>query len=272
MPTVPATWTVDSLRERLSGTRFTDVRLFDEIDSTNRYLLDEAATGASEGLVAVANHQTSGRGRLGRRWESQPGASLLVSVLLRPSAPPLELPSERLHLVTAACSMAACDAVEQVAGFRPGVKWPNDLMADGRKLAGILAESRVVASGVDALVVGLGLNVAQESFPAELAEIATSCRQVAGRAVDGADLLVAFLVALDSRYADLAHTSGFADALRGYRSACVTIGCRVRAELTDHSITGVAMEIDDDGHLVVETSPGARIVVTAGDVVHLLAL
>ncbi len=271
MPTVPATWTVDSLRARLSGTRFTDVRLFDEIDSTNRYLLDEAATGASEGLVAVANHQTSGRGRLGRRWESQPGASLLVSVLLRPSAPPLELPSERLHLVTAACSMAACDAVEQVGGFRPGVKWPNDLMVDGRKLAGILAESRVVAAAVDALVVGVGLNVAQESFPAELAQIATSCRQVAGRAVDRADLLVAFLIALDRRYARLAKPASLADTLHEYRRACVTVGRRVRAELGDRSITGVVLEIDDDGHLVVETSPGTRTVVTAGDVIHLIA-
>ena len=272
MPTVPATWTVDSLRARLTGTRFTEVRLFDEIDSTNRYLLDEAAAGAPEGLVAVANHQTSGRGRLGRRWESQPGASLLVSVLLRPSAPPLELPSERLHLVTAACSMAACDAVEQVAGFRPGVKWPNDLMVDGRKLAGVLAESRVVAAAVDALVVGVGLNVAQESFPAELAEIATSCRQVAGRAFDRADLLVAFLVALDSRYAKLAQPAGLTDVLREYRGACVTVGRAVRVDLADRSIEGVAVDIDDDGHLVVETSPGANIVVTAGDVVHLLAL
>ncbi len=272
MPTIPATWTVDSLRARLAGTRFTDIRLFDEIDSTNRYLLDEAATGASEGLVAVANHQTSGRGRLGRRWESEPGASLLVSVLLRPSAPPLELPSERLHLVTAACSMAACDAVGQVAGFRPGVKWPNDLMADGRKLAGVLAESRVVAAAVDALVVGVGLNVAQESFPAELSQIATSCNQVAGRQVARADLLVAFLIALDRRYARLAQLSGLADTLSEYRGACVTIGRPVRAELADHSITGVAVEIDDDGRLVVETSPGAHTVVTAGDVIHLTAM
>lgn len=272
MPTVPATWTVDSLRARLSGTRFTAVRLFDEIDSTNRYLLDEAATGASEGLVAVANHQTSGRGRLGRRWESQPGASLLVSVLLRPSAPPLELPPRRLHLVTAACSMAACDAVEQVAGFRPGVKWPNDLMADGRKLAGVLAETRVVEAGVDALVVGVGLNVEREAFPPELAEIATSCGQVAGRSVDRADLLVALLTAFDRSYTQLALPAGPAEVLREYRRACVTVGNSVRVDFAGRSIEGVAVEIDEDGHLVVETSPGARSVVTAGDVAHLLPL
>lgn len=271
MPTVPATWTVDALRDRLVGTRFADVRLFDEIDSTNRYLLDEAGAGAPEGVVAVADHQSAGRGRLGRRWESQPGASLLVSVLLRPTSRPLRWSPERLHLVTAACAMAVCDAVEQVAGFRPGLKWPNDLVVEDRKLAGVLAESRVVAVGIDALVVGLGLNVAQESFPPELAEIATSCRQVSGRAFDRADLLVAFLVALDRRYTQLGQPSGPADTLHEYRNLCVTVGRAVRVDFADRSIEGVAVEINDDGHLVVETSPGTCTVVTAADVVHLRA-
>jgi BirA family biotin operon repressor/biotin-[acetyl-CoA-carboxylase] ligase len=172
-----------------AGTRFAVVRRFAEIDSTNRYLLDEARSGAFEGAVAVADHQSAGRGRLGRRWEAPAGSNLLVSMLLRPT-----LVVEELHLCTMAVALAAAAACEQAAGVRPDLKWPNDLMVGGRKLGGILAEAlpagalsagarpegplpagplpagapagrsdgseRTEASGVGpAVVVGLGLNV-----------------------------------------------------------------------------------------------------------------
>src|ERR1700681_4786111 len=110
-----------TLQRLATITRFTDIRQFDLIDSTNRYLLDAARTGAADGTVAIAAYQTAGRGRRGRTWTAMPNASLLVSVLLRPSG----LPADRRHLVTAAMSLAAISACEEVAGFRPGVKWPN---------------------------------------------------------------------------------------------------------------------------------------------------
>ncbi len=126
-------------------------------DSTNRYLLDEARAGAAGGLVVVADHQTAGRGRLGRRWEAPAGANLLVSVLLRPS-----LPIEELHLCTVAMALAtraACSAVTAGAVV-PVLKWPNDVMVGERKLAGILAETIPGDGGSRAVVVGMGLNVA----------------------------------------------------------------------------------------------------------------
>ena len=112
------------------------VRWFEEIDSTNTYLRGEAADGAPEGLVAVADHQTAGRGRLDRRWESPPGANLLASVLLRPDCNP-----DDLHLCTGALGLAAVDACAEVAGVEAQLKWPNDLLVGGAKLAGILAEA-----------------------------------------------------------------------------------------------------------------------------------
>ena len=120
----------------MPGARFTDIRRFDTIDSTNRYLLDQARAGAPDGVVAVADHQSAGRGRLGRRWEAPTGANLLVSVLLRPDLPP-----PLRHLVPAVVALAASDAAETVTGLVLGVKWPNDLLgSDGRKVAGVLAE------------------------------------------------------------------------------------------------------------------------------------
>ncbi len=130
-----------------------DVRRFDEIDSTNAYLRRVARDGAPEGVVAVADHQSAGRGRMDRRWESPPGASLLVSVLFRPDFDPSEL-----HLCTAAVALAAAEACRRVAGVGPVIKWPNDLVVGDAKLAGVLAEAEFL-SGSCALVVGLGLNV-----------------------------------------------------------------------------------------------------------------
>src|SRR2546423_7667400 len=117
-----------------AGATFADVRRFAELDSTNRHALELARQGVPEGLVVVADHQTAGRGRLGRSWEAPPGSSLLMSMLLRPSLAP-----ERLHLTTVAVALAAADACEEEAGFRPALKRPNDLVVDDRKLGGIPA-------------------------------------------------------------------------------------------------------------------------------------
>ena len=118
------------------GYKIWDVRRHADLDSTNRQAADLARAGAPEGVVVVADHQTAGRGRLGRVWDAPPGSSLLMTVLLRPA-----LDAARLHLVTMAVALAAADACAEVAGFVPELKWPNDLVVQDRKLAGILAEA-----------------------------------------------------------------------------------------------------------------------------------
>jgi BirA family transcriptional regulator, biotin operon repressor / biotin---[acetyl-CoA-carboxylase] ligase len=236
LPLTPATWS----DPRLDGTRFRDVRWFESVDSTNRYLLDCAAHGAAEGVVAVADEQTAGRGRLGRSWIAPPGTALLVSVLLRPS-----LPVERLHLVTLAAALAATEAVPDV-GAR--VKWPNDVVVGDRKLAGVLAE----ADGAGAVVVGMGLNLRDDWFPPDLRDIAIGC------GTDRAEALVAWLRAYDARLAAL--DTVLADAAA--RSA--TLGRRVRVELAQETFEGTARALTDEGYLVVDER-----VVSAGDVIHL---
>jgi BirA family biotin operon repressor/biotin-[acetyl-CoA-carboxylase] ligase len=230
-----------------------EVRWFDSLDSTNRYLLDEARRGAPEGLVAVADFQTAGRGRRGRGWVAPPGASLLVSVLLRPALAPEQTP-----LVAMACGVAMVDAVALVAGFTPGLKWPNDLVVRDRKLVGILAER-----DGDAVVVGAGVNVEWHEFPPELAETATACNLEAGHSVDRRELLTAFLAELDRGYADLAGVIG------EYRLRLTTLGRRVRVERSGGDLVGRAVGIGDTGQLQIEDDHGDVLEVHVGDVVHL---
>lgn len=237
------------------------VELVPEIDSTNRALLERARAGEAEGIVLVAEHQTAGRGRLGRTWEAPPGVSLLVSVLLRPS-----LPLERVHLVTVAAGLAAAEACDEVAGVLPSLKWPNDLVIDDaagtRKLAGLLAESVVDGGRMTALVVGMGLNV---NWPVEqLPEGATSLDNLAGHEVDRMRLLEVWLERLDARYRALPDDDGLAD----FRERCATLGRPVRVETAAGPVEGEAVDVTADGHLVVDTGDG-RQTFAVGDVVHL---
>lgn len=232
----------------------------DEVDSTNRVALEAALAGAPAGLVVVADHQTAGRGRLGRTWEAAPGSSLLLSVLLRP-----ERSIELLHLSTAAVALAMADAVAAVAGFTPDLKWPNDLLARGRKLAGVLAEADVGGAGeVRAVVVGVGVNVAGGSVPPDLAGQATSCAAEAGRDVDRRRLCDEFLVRLGDR-----NGAGDVSLLADYRARLATLGRRVRVERAAGTVEGVAVDLDRTGALLVELPTGCIEVIAAGDVVHL---
>jgi BirA family biotin operon repressor/biotin-[acetyl-CoA-carboxylase] ligase len=219
-----------------------DVRRFDTIDSTNTWLMDQARAGAPERLVAVADHQSAGRGRLGRTWEAPAGANLLCSVLLRPSV--------ASHLVVARVALAGRDAARDVAGVDAGLKWPNDLLVDGAKLAGVLAEAD---AGSGAVVVGIGMNVGWA--PPGAARL--------GDGVTRDAVLEALLHALDGWVA--ADDAAVASA---YRTACVTLGQRVRVELSDETFDGTAADVDDSGHLLVDVGVCLR-TIAAGDVIHL---
>jgi BirA family transcriptional regulator, biotin operon repressor / biotin---[acetyl-CoA-carboxylase] ligase len=257
----------------MPGTRFTDIRRFDTIDSTNRYLLEEARAGAPDGVVAVAEHQSAGRGRLGRRWEAPAGANLLVSILLRPG-----LPAPYRHLASAVVALAAAAAARSVAEVELGVKWPNDLLGpDGRKVAGVLAEGDLAGggpSGTDgsaAIVVGIGINVnwpAKEAdLPDDLVGTATSLSQQAGHPVDRSAVLDALLGALEPRLVDLGTPAGRIRQADELRSRCTTIGTPVRIELAGTGFEGTAVDVTAEGHLVVDVD-GTRRTVVAGDVIH----
>ena len=239
-----------------------EIRHFAEIDSTNTYVRREARHGAPEGLVAVADHQTAGRGRLDRRWESPPGANLLTSVLLRPACA-----SGDLHLCSGAVALAAADACRDVARVEPDLKWPNDLLVGEAKVAGVLAEAEFDGPRLAAVVVGIGINVAWPGPP----EAGGTCLDDAGgeaQPVDKAVLLERMLEGLSARRLLLDDEDGRRGLADEVRRRCATLGRRVRVTLPDGELTGVAEAIDDDGRLVVEAASGPR-AVSAGDVVHL---
>jgi BirA family biotin operon repressor/biotin-[acetyl-CoA-carboxylase] ligase len=258
----------------MSEPQFTDIRRFESIDSTNRYLLDEARRGAPAGVVAVADHQSAGRGRLGRTWEAPSGSNLLLSVLLRP-----DLPADDRQLASAVVALAGTDAIGVVTGLTLGIKWPNDLLGpDGRKLAGVLAEADLAesVSGTSALgapiVVGIGINanwpVRDGELPPELRGGATSLLMETGRPVDRSELLDVFLTALAPRVADLGSEAGRARQCGDFQARCTTLGTAVRVELPGEHFEGVATHLTAEGHLVVAVGGTTRTVV-AGDVVHL---
>jgi BirA family biotin operon repressor/biotin-[acetyl-CoA-carboxylase] ligase len=270
----------DRARSALAGTRFADVRWVSETGSTNRDVLELAARGAPEGVVVVADHQQAGRGRLDRSWHAPPRGSLLMSILFRPS-----LAVADAHRLTTAAGVSAAQACRSVSGIEPRLKWPNDLVIDTdrdtdpggsvRKLGGILAESTVEGGELQAVVVGIGLNVNWPSdLPTELAEIATALNHLTGYDLDREDLLIALLAQLD-HWSDvvLAPSGDRASLLMDQaRAWSATLGRQVRVDLGVEQVEGEALELTDDGALVVGVGTAAgleRRVIVAGDVVHL---
>ncbi len=264
-------------------TRFTDVRHVAETGSTNTDVMELARQGEPEGVVLVADHQTAGRGRAGRTWTAPPGASLLCTILLRPPAPVASM-------ATFALAVAAAEAVESVAGFRPGLKWPNDLVvedAEGgavrtRKLAGILAEAEWspgsnIAAGhrnPDAheratVAAGIGLNVSwPDEVPDELADVAVAINHVSPARPTRDEVLEALLDRFDVHYGALVRGDVTA-VLDEWRTRSVTLGREVRIDLGADDLVGTALDVTPDGHLVVEPLEGGRRTIAVGDVVHL---
>jgi len=262
-----------TIRQGPEGTRFREVRWVAETGSTNADLLDAASRGAPDGTVLVADHQLEGRGRLDRVWEAPAASSLLVSVLLRPQLAPADA-----FLLTSAAGVAAVEASRMVAGCTPGLKWPNDLVAvagdrhRGRKLGGILAESRVVDNHLEAVVLGMGLNANwPDPLPPELAGTVDALNHVVGHDVDLAALLDAWLRRLDHWLDVLGDGGGRAALLERVRVVSATLGREVRVELPGGVVVeGEAVDVTDGGHLLVQPDGGGDPVeVTVGDVVHL---
>jgi BirA family biotin operon repressor/biotin-[acetyl-CoA-carboxylase] ligase len=225
------------------------------VESTQTIAFALAAEGAPDGTVVVADSQAAGRGRRGRPWVDEPGASLLASIVMRPRLEPSRLPGLSL-----AAAVAVAEALTRTAGVTPRLKWPNDVLVGGRKLAGILLESRL--SGDQATtILGVGVNLSQRVFPAELGQKATSVWLVSGRLVDRDSLLAALLDAL-AEWRRKLERQGFAPIRARWRQLADTLG---RAVTVD-GVSGVAVDVDSDGALVVADAEGRRRRVVAGEV------
>jgi BirA family biotin operon repressor/biotin-[acetyl-CoA-carboxylase] ligase len=233
------------------------------VESTQPIAFAIAADGAPDRSVVIADSQAAGRGRRGRTWHDEPGASLLVSIVLRPRVSPARLPTLSLT-----AGVALAEALERAAGLAVRLKWPNDVLVGGRKLAGILLESRMIpaaaGSAAPAVVaLGIGVNLTQRAFPLDLAERATSVRLAGGREVDRDTLLTEVLARLD-HWRERLETEGFEPVRERWRALADTLGRPVSVD----GVAGVAVDLDDDGALLVADDHGVRRRVVAGDVMQ----
>jgi BirA family biotin operon repressor/biotin-[acetyl-CoA-carboxylase] ligase len=231
----------------------------DEVDSTNRLASELARDGAPEGTVVIAESQTAGRGRLGRTWESPSHLNLYLSMVLRPGLAPVHITP--IALVAA---IGVVEAIRDTSGLGAAIKWPNDVLLSGRKVAGILTEMDAEADRVRFVVLGIGvnLNASSRDFPPELRRKASSLRIATRRRVDRVQFTAALIRALESRY-DTFLAGGFRALRPVYESHHSLVGRRVRAE--EGRISGTVLGVDDAGALLLDTPEGRR-AVAAGEV------
>lgn len=229
---------------------------FPAIGSTNSYAADLAREGAAEGTLVTTDDQTAGRGRIGRAWRSLPGEQLILSLVLHPPFPP--------HFLVMASALAVTETIERVTGLATGIKWPNDVQVDGRKVCGILIET-----STDFAILGIGLNVnGSLAGDTELATRATTLAETLGRSVSREAVAVELLQRLDDLYT-LLLTRG-EEGRRGLRDAwrqrLVTLGRRVSLLQGEQRVTGIAEDVDADGVLLLRRDDGMLQPVTWGDV------
>ncbi len=247
---------------RVSGPIGGTVYFYDSLGSTNDRAMELAADGAPHGTVVVAERQSSGRGRLGRKWVSPGGRNLYLSIILRPSVDP-----RGAGMLPLVCAVAVADALKEATELAPRIKWPNDIQISGRKAGGILCEMRSEPGSVLYAIAGIGVNInsTASSFPEDLREIATSVYLETGKKHKRAALAISVLKAFSVWYERWLREGSVpvAAAWRGYSS---TIGRRVRVSAPAGDVSGTALDIDADGSLLIETSHAHIQAISTGDV------
>jgi len=242
------------------------ILLFESIDSTNLEAMRQAKAGAAEGLCIIAREQTRGRGRLDRSWHSPKDAGLYFIIVLRPSFEIGLWP-----LISLAAALAVSDAIASAFKVAVDIKWPNDICAEERKVAGILAETVETSNGA-AVIVGIGINLTSDNFPPELNQVATSIAARTDRAIDCESLIAELITSLTRRYEILHTEEGCKQIVSDWcANSSYAFDRGVRVTLHNESFEGVTRGLERDGALRVETSEGATKIVRAGDVTALRA-
>ena len=254
----------DDLLARLGKTKVIgrDIHVFEQTTSTNDVIEKLARDGVKEGAVVFAESQTKGRGRLGRKWISPERKGLWFSILLRPDLRPQETTQ-----LTVASATALRRAIQSETGLRPEIKWPNDIVIGGKKVAGILTELSAELDKVRHVILGIGVdvNLGAGEFPPELRKLATSLKIESGKTISRAELATAILRELDSDYARICGGS-FAEVADEWQEHCKTIGRQVTIQIGERRIRGRAESLDDDGALLLRTDHGRLERITGGDV------
>ncbi|GIP32424.1 biotin--[acetyl-CoA-carboxylase] ligase [Paenibacillus sp. J2TS4] len=247
------------LRTKIMGS---SLRIYDEVDSTQNLAHELVRQGCPEGTVILAEEQTSGRGRMGKAWHSPKGKGIWMSVILKPHIPLKQ--TSQLTLLTA---VALCRTLRKGLGINVGIKWPNDLLIDGRKISGILLESSGEDDRLNYVVAGIGISVNLDAadFPEALAEQATSLRIVYGKPLDRIDIICRFLEEFEDLYL-LYLQQGFSPIRTLWEALTISLNRPLKIRTHDGWIEGTAENIDDAGALTVKTADGERIKLFSGDI------
>jgi BirA family biotin operon repressor/biotin-[acetyl-CoA-carboxylase] ligase len=258
--TIPDLLLPEFLAPSLQGTIFAEhIHHYFHVGSTNAEAMNAAAAGAPEGSVYLAEEQTAGRGRGGHAWHSARSAGIYCSVILRPQVAPADV-----LMLSLATGLAVRDAVEQVTGLRADLRWPNDLLLGGKKFCGILIEMNAEATRVRYVVVGVGMNINQETFPPAIEPLATSLRIQGGRSWSRVEMAAALLKSVDREYRRLSDPAAREHVRRRFeQSSSSACGKRVRVE-EDGGYEGTTEGLDDRGFLLVRTPAGRRTVLSGG--------
>jgi len=259
---VPDILTPDMARKRLKGSLFGKrVYHFFKTDSTNRVAMELGYADEPEGAVVLAEEQTAGRGRAGRNWHSERGAGLYVTLLLRPKLSPVQAP-----LLTMLAGLSAHTAVLAQTGLSAELKWPNDLLLNGKKLGGILTEMHAEPNAVRFVIVGIGINVSQEKFPGELAATATSLRKETGRLHSRLEILVKLLSQFETDYNRFLREGAGYVVQRFELVSSFANGKRVKVDTGRETFVGTTEGLSAEGLLMVKKEDGGSVTVIAGDV------
>ncbi|NEW06042.1 biotin--[acetyl-CoA-carboxylase] ligase [Paenibacillus sp. SYP-B3998] len=238
------------------------LHIYGEVDSTQTIAHALVASGAPEGTLVLAESQTSGRGRMGRKWHSPRGKGIWMSLVLTPQIPVFFMP--QLTLLSA---VALCRSIQKVVKVNIGIKWPNDLLIDGKKVSGILLESSGEDERLKYVIAGIGIsaNLKVEDYPEELRSLATSLAIASGTVIPRETLVQAFLLEFEELYA-LYLDKGFAPIRLLWEALSVTLHRPIRTHTHSGVVEGIAESLDDSGALTVVTSAGEKVKIYSGDI------
>ncbi len=237
-----------------------DIYHFDKIDSTNSYLLKLGDEGFPEGTTVVADEQTSGRGRFGRKWEAEPLSNLLFSLLLRPHF----LLRDEVFILTFAAAVAVAEALDRVAHVETELKWPNNVILDRKKVCGILLESSFDSDKLNHVVLGIGLNVNQVKFHSDISDKAISLFLFTGKKFDRDELLSAILNSFSSTY-EVLRARDFYSVMKRWRDRSRIFGRKIRLSLAGETFEGICHDVTDEGEIVIQMPEGLK-KFTAGEI------
>ncbi|MDF2591343.1 MAG: biotin--[acetyl-CoA-carboxylase] ligase [Clostridia bacterium] len=240
-----------------------NLKFFDQVDSTNLYAKRIAEGGFLDGTVIMAEEQLNGRGRMGRNWVSPKGKGIWMTIMLKPKIKPADASK-----VTLLAACAVCKAIEEVSGLSPRIKWPNDIVLNGKKLCGILTEMNAEIDEINYLIIGIGINVNidLEDFPQELQSIATSIKIEKGDRVVRKELAAAIINGFESYYKGFMNTGSIKDYINEYKEKSAVLGKEVKVTSSSMELQGTIVDISEEGQLQLKLHDGSIKEIISGEV------